>query len=365
MPDSNGRKERALQLLMRFGEAHGAPGREDAVRRIFREELQNDLRTDSTGNIFCERKGRAETPRIMVAAHMDEVAFMVQAITKSGLIKFVPLGGWWPHTMLAHRVKVLTRDGTEIVGVIGAKPPHFLTESEREKVMKPDDMFIDVGAVSADDVRNRFGIRLGDGIVPESSFTPMHNPDYLLCKAFDDRSGMALMTHTMEMLSDASHPNIIYGVGTVQEEMGVRGAKTAPASVNPDLAIVLEGTPADDLPMVPEDERQGALCRGVQIRIMDASAIMNIKFARYAMATAEEHGIKYQAAVRRSGGTDAGAIHLYGAGVPTIVLGVPARYIHTHNTIIHIDDYLSALDLVLALIQGLDAATASGITKFE
>ncbi len=360
----NEMKENALRLLTKLGDAHGASGCEGAVRRIFRDEVGGDLRTDKLGSIICERKGSAEKPAIMVSGHMDEVGFAVQTITKSGLIKFTPLGGWWPHTILAQRMRILTRSGAEIIGAVGAKPPHFLAESERDKVMKIDDMFLDVGASSAEEATQSFGIELGDPIVPWSPFTPMHNPDLLLSKAFDNRVGMALTIQMLQMLDGQSHPNTVFGVGTVQEEVGVRGAQTAAFSVNPDAAIVLEGAPADDHPSFPVDERQGELGRGPQIRLMDPSAIMHRKFTRHVIDIARANNIPYQVAVRKSGGTDARAIHLHGAGVPTVVVSVPARYIHTHNTIIHIEDYLSALQLVLAIIQSLDETTLRGVTEF-
>lgn len=359
------RKKRAAQLLARLCEAHGASGCEGGVRRIFRDELSGGIRTDGTGNIIFEKKGSASSPRVMVSGHMDEVGFVVQTITKSGLIKFAALGGWWPHTLPSQRVRILTRAGAEILGVIGAKPPHLLQESEKEKVMKIDDMFVDIGAESAEDVSSRFGVQLGDPIVPDSSFTPLHNPDYLLCKAFDNRVGMALTIQALQLLQGASHPNTVLGVGTVQEEVGVRGAQTAVYSVNPDAAIVLEAAPADDMPGISEDERQGVLRKGVQIRILDPSAIMNRGFVRFALDLAEKFKIPRQLAVRKSGGTDARAIHLHAAGVPTVVLGVPARYIHTHNSIIHIEDYLSALDLTLKLVESLDESAVRSFTAFQ
>ncbi len=372
--------EHALRLLGRLTEAHGASGSEGAVRRIFREELglggssggrgepgepAREVRADGLGSIIFERKGGADKPRIMLTAHMDEVGFMVQTITSSGRIKFVPLGGWWAHTLPAMRVRILTRSGREIIGVIGAKPAHFLTDAEREKLQKIDDMFIDVGAFSAEEVRERFGIELGDTIVPESSFTPMHNPELLLGKAFDNRVGMALLIQTMQTLEPQEHPNALWAVGTVQEEVGVRGAHTAAHVVRPDAAIVLEGAPADDLPGVPTDEVQGALGNGAQIRIMDPSAIMNRKFVRLAIDTAERNGIRHQVTVRRSGGTDARAIQSHGSGVPTIVLSVPARYIHTQSCIIHLKDYLDALSLVSCLLRKLDAATVAGFGNMD
>jgi putative aminopeptidase FrvX len=357
-------KERAVGLLARLTQAHGAPGSENEVRRIFRNELAKETRTDKTGNVFCWSKGTAEAPLVMLASHMDEVGFVVQTVTKSGLIKFLPLGGWWAHIVLGQRVRILTQEGAEIVGVVGAKPPHFLEGNEREKLMKIDDMFIDVGAGSSADARGRFGIRPGDSIVPDSSFVRMHDPDLLLCKAFDNRVGVALTIHALQLLDGIHRQNTVCGVGTVQEELGTRGAQTAVFSVNPDVAIVLEGPPADDLPDVPEDERQGALGRGVQVRLSDPSAIMNQYLARFVVKVAEECKIPHQIAVRKSGGTDARVIHLHRAGVPTIVLGVPARYIHTQNGILNVQDYLSALDLVLRLMERLDAGVVRSFTEF-
>ena len=358
-------KETALRLLSKLAEAHGAPGSENQVRRIFREEVRGEIQTDGTGSIIHVKKGSSDAPRIMLTAHMDEVGFAVQAVTKRGMLKLTSLGGWWNHTLPGSRVRILTGNGTEIVGAIGAKPVHFLTEAERDKVMKLDDMFVDVGASDADEVRDRFGIRLGDPVVPDSPFTRMHNPDYLLCKAFDNRAGMALTIQVLQMLEGMEHPNTVVGVGTVQEELGMRGAETAVHIAKPDAAIVFEGAPADDLPGSIEEEWQGAVGRGVQIRIMDPSAIMNRKLTRYAIETAEKHEIPHQASVRKAGATDARPIQRYGSGVPTIVLGVPSRYVHTHNGIIHLGDYLSVLELALRLLSGLDRATVEGFITFE
>lgn len=358
------RREKALELLAKMTEAHGASGCEDNVRRVFKEELPENLQTDRTGSIIHEKRGSEERPRIMVAGHMDEVGFVVQHITRSGMLKFAPLGGWIATTLPAKRVRVRTQDGREIIGVIGAKPPHMTPPEDRDKPPKIDQMFIDVGALDDSDVRDRFGIRVGDTVVPDSSFTRMHNPDMLLCKAFDNRVGMSVTVHTMLLLKAEQHPNTVYGVGTAQEEVGIRGAQTAVHMVKPDAGIVIEGAPADDFPGTPEDERHGCIGKGVQIRLMDPSAIANGRLARFAIRVAEEKGIPHQVAVRTSGGTDAKAIHLYGEGVPTVVLGVPARYIHTHNSIIHLEDYLSAVDLTLELLRRMDEATVRGFTAF-
>lgn len=363
--DREEKKRIAVELLGRLSEAHGAPGSEGEVRSIFREALGGETCTDGQGSIITEKAGSAKTPRILLTAHMDEVGFMVQAISAKGFLKFVPLGGWWAHTLPGSRVRILTQGGAKVVGVIGAKPPHFLGEAERDKLQKIEDMFIDVGASNSDEVRQRLGIEVGDTIVPDCSFTPMENPDMILGKALDNRVGTALTIQSVLLLRAVEHPNGVWAVGTVQEEVGARGARTAVQAVKPDAAIVLEGAPADDMPGVGEDEQQGALGRGVQIRIMDPSAIMNRKFVRHTMELAQRHGISHQVAVRRGGGTDAQAIHLFGTGIPTLVLSVPTRYIHSQNGILHMGDYLAALDLVTALLLSLDVETVAGFTRFD
>lgn len=357
-------KEQSIALLKQLTEAHGAPGHEAAVREIFRSEVGLPCETDRLGNTMCVKKGSSDAPRVMITGHMDEVGFVVQSMTSDGLIRFVNAGGWWGHVLLAQRVRILTWEKGEVMGVITSKPPHFLGASERDKVMQIKNMYIDVGARSDTELKESFGIRVGDTVVPDSTFTHMQNSDFLMSKAFDNRVGVGLAIQGVQALRDVDHPNTVYSIATVQEEVGTRGAQAAPRMCNPDIAIVLEGTPADDMPGVGKDERQAVIGKGIQLRWMDPTAISNRNFARFVMETGEELGIPHQVAVRRSGGTDAKVIHLHGAGVPTVVLGVPARYIHTHNSMIHIDDYLSGLELLTALLKRLDAETVASFTKY-
>ena len=363
-------KEKALSLLQRLTEAHGAPSREEQIRRLFREEVEAACQkarcaTDRIGNISLTLEGASPSPRILIAGHMDEVGFMVQAITHDGLLRFAPLGGWWGHVLLAQRVRILTQSEEEIIGVITSKPPHFLSASERDKVLGIEQMYIDVGAKDRKEATEVFGISLGDPIVPESRFTPMRNPDLLLCKAFDNRVGMALTIHSAILMAEEAHPNTLCFSATVQEELGTRGAEVLGELVHPDIALILEGPPADDLPGTPSDERQGVLGGGVQLRLMDPSAVSNHRLARYVIAVAQEEGIPHQVTVRRSGGTDAKALHLFKQGVPTLVIGVPARYIHTSNSILHLHDYLCAMRLILALAKRLDAQAAASFVDFS
>jgi len=358
-------KREALRLLRRLTEAHGPPGAEDDVRRIFADEVKENVRCDRVGSIICDTTGGAAAPKVMVEAHMDEVGFVVQSITRDGYIRFSPLGGWWEHSLLSQRLRIRNRDGADIVGVVTAKPPHFLSRAERDKIVPLDRMFIDVGATDANDVGGRFGIRIGDTIVPDSTFTPMHDPDLLLAKAFDDRVGVALVIQLTRLLGGLKHPNRVFSVGTTQEEVGTRGARTAAFKVDPDVAVVLEGTPADDLPGALADEQQGAVGAGVQIRLMDPTALANRPLADFAADLAAANGIPYQIAVRKSGGTNARAIHLHGAGVPTLVLGVPSRYIHTHNSVISITDYLDTLKLLRLLLERLDKKIVAAFTDYR
>lgn len=357
-------REKAVSLLKELTEAHSVPGHEDEVRAIFVDELEEmgDLSTDRSGSVFCETGGAG--PRVMIAGHMDEVGFMVQNITADGFIQFVTLGGWWEHVLLSQRVEIRTRDGEKVLGVIGSKPPHFLPEGARKQVMGVDQMFIDIGASSRREVTEGFGISLGDPIAPVSAFTPLGRGDLLMAKAFDNRVGMAGVIQAGQVLARTGHPNRLVICGTVQEEVGLRGAKTAANFAKPDVAIVLEGPPADDTPGFFRGDSQGALGGGVQIRLFDPTAITNPRLARLAVEVAERENIPHQVTVRRSGGTDAGSFHLANEGVPSIVLGVPARYIHSHNAIIDVNDYLAMLALSVALAKRLDEETVEGLATF-
>lgn len=297
----------------------------------------------------------------MVAGHMDEVGFRVQCILPNGYLKLVPVGGWWGHTLLAQRVEVKTVSGEKIIGTICSKPPHFLSDAERSNVMGVQDMFVDVGARSRAEAE-AWGIHLGDPVCPWSPWTPMHQKDWYMTKAFDNRVGMAGAIQVgQEALAEHCQLTV---AGSVQEEVGLRGAKTLANVTEPEVAIVLEGPPADDTPGMPLAESQGCIGGGVQIRLHDPSAIMNPRLARFAIETAQAEGIPHQVTVRSSGGTDAGSFNIANEGIPCVVLGTPARYIHTHNAIICADDYHAMVALSLAMVRRLDFETVAGFTSF-
>jgi putative aminopeptidase FrvX len=350
------------QRLERLSLAAGAPGAEDEVRAIVLETLRDagTIRYDRLGSLLCEKKGEADSPRVTVDSHLDEVAFMVQRITDEGRLTFVPLGGWWGHVLLGQRVDIVTERG-KVPGVIGSTPPHFLTTEERRRVLELDKMYVDVGASNRDQATG-LGIRLGDPIVPAAEFREMAVEGVLSGKALDNRLGVGLMCDTMLALRDRRHPNTVIGVAAVQEEVGLRGAGTASEIARPDVAIVLECTPADDLP--GGEDRQGVLGGGPQVRLFDPTAISNRRLVRFVETVAEECGVRIQPAVRRSGGTNAGAIHRSHAGVPTVVVAVPGRYIHSHVSLMQWSDYVGARTLALELVLRLDAAHVEEFTRF-
>jgi len=352
-----------LALLKELALAAGPPGTEGEVRQIVRSALEGagQISHDRLGSLLCELRGSAEGPRVVLDAHLDEVGFMVQAITSEGRIKFVPLGGWWGHVLLAQRVNIVTESGNKVAGVIASKPPHFLSESERKSVLNPSAMLIDVGVSSRSEVEE-LGVQIGDSIAPHSEWIELGG-GVVSCKAFDDRVGVGVLVETLLHLAEKpTMPNTVIGVAAVQEEVGCRGAQTASTLSEPDVAVILEGTPADDAPGTVD--RQAVLGCGPQLRFYDPTAIANKKLVRSVVKTGREIGVSTQLAVRSSGGTDARSIQRFGQGVPTVVIGVPARYIHTHVSIIDPSDYRDAIKLTEAVVRSLDSKAVEELHDF-
>lgn len=350
------------QLLKQLTEAHGVPGYEAPVRAVVRQYMEplGELSQDKIGSVICRKSGSAETPLVMLAGHMDEIGFMVKFISEEGFLRFLPLGGWFDQVLLGQRVIIKGQKG-DVVGVIGAKPPHLLPAEDRTKVVQKKDMYIDVGATSRAEVEAA-GIRPGDPVIPRADFVPLLNEKAYLSKAFDNRVGVALVISALQVLQDRSHPNTVFGVATVQEEVGVRGATTSARAVNPDVAIVLEADIAGDVPGIKVEESAVKLGKGPTVLLYDARMIPNLKLRDLVVATAAETGVPLQTSYVEGGATDGGAIHLHDVGVPTVVLSVPARHIHSHSAIIHHDDYGQAAKLLVAVVEKLDKETVAGLT---
>jgi len=342
-------------------EAHGVPGYETEIRALMREYLAplGELEQDKIGSVIC-RQGE-QGPRVMLAGHMDEIGFMVHHITKEGYLKFLPLGGWWDQVLLGHRVIIKTRQG-DLTGVVGAKPIHLLPADERKKVVEKRDMVIDIGASSAKEVKAA-GVRVGDPVIPKSEFEILANGKTYLSKAFDDRIGCALVVEAMRHFAENEHPNQLFGVATVQEEVGIRGATTSVWLVEPDVAIVLESDIAGDVPGIEPEQSDVKLGKGPSVLVYDGSMIPNIPLRDLVIDTAAELDIPLQTSSIQAGGTDAGAIHKHRTGVPSVVIGVPARHIHSHSGIIHRDDYDNAVKLLVAVIAKLDAEMVASLTE--
>ncbi len=350
------------QFLKAVTEAHGVPGYESEVRAVLRELMAplGELSQDKLGSLICHRPG--DGPRVMLAGHMDEIGLIVTHIDDNGFLKFLQLGGWWDQTILSQRVIVKTHQG-DVVGVVGAKPPHLISADERNKMVAKKDMYIDIGATSKADTEAA-GVRVGDPVVPDSQFALMAGGKTYLSKAFDNRVGCAVVIDTLRhFAAEGGNPNDLYGVQTVMEEVGLRGATTSARAVDPDVAIILEADIAGDVPGIKKEQSSVRLGGGPALSVFDARMIPNTKLRYLVIDTAAELGIPLQFSNMPGGSTDGGAIHLNNIGVPTVVIGVPARHIHSHGSIIHRDDYDNAVKLVTALVARLDAATVAGLTE--
>lgn len=351
------------QLLREISEAPGPSGYEAPAREVMRRALSGlaaEVEQDKLGSLIARLPGTSDRPRIMLAGHLDEVGFLVRYITDNGFIRFLPLGGWWNLVLLAQQVVIMTSKGP-VTGVIGAKPPHLLKEEERNKVVEKEAMYIDVGATSRQQVEE-MGVRVGDPVVPRTAFTVMMNGKAYLSKAWDNRIGCAMVVEVFRALAKEPHPNTLYGVGTVQEEVGLRGARTSAFAVDPDVGLIMEVALAGDLPDMPPEcaTKMGA---GAVVFAYDGSMIPNVPLRDLAMDVAREKGIPVQVDLLARGGTDGGPMHTNARGVPCLVLGVPTRHIHSHQGIIYRDDFDAAVRLVVELVKRLDAETVAGLTR--
>jgi endoglucanase len=352
------------KLLRELSEAKGVTGYEKEVRDVIRGHFESigEITQDKIGSLICKKGGGADQPRVAVAAHMDEIGFMVKYITKEGFIKFSPLGGWWDQVLLAQRVLIKTSKG-DVIGVIGAKPPHLLSDEERKKVVEKKAMYIDIGATSQQEVEEA-GVRIGDPIVPVSEFTILAGSRAYLSKAFDDRVGCALLIAVMQRLVGTDHPNALFGVATAQEEVGARGATTSVELINPDVAIISEVDIAGDVPGIKPEETPIRLGGGPVLLAYDARMIPNLQLRDLVIDTAKNCNIPLQISAMEGGATDGGPIHLHKSGVPTVVLAVPTRHIHCHNAIVRREDFDRAVDLLTAVIKRLDKKTVADLTSW-
>ncbi len=305
------------QMLQELAEAPGVPGFEAPAREVMGRYLKpvaDQVITDNLGGVAGVLRGGSERPRVMVAGHLDEVGFLVSHITEEGFLRFQTLGGWWSQVMLAQRVRVLTRKG-ELVGVIGSKPPHLLSPEDRKQPVEISDMFIDIGARSRAEAEE-LGVLPGDPVVPICPFTPLGKGDLLMAKAWDNRAGCAVAVRLLHELKGTDHPNTVYAVGTVQEEVGLRGAQTMSERINPDVAFAVDVAIAGDTPGIKEHEARAKLGQGPVVLLYDASMVPHRGLRDLVVETAAQEGIPLQFEVMPRGGTDAGGSTCTGPARP-------------------------------------------------
>ncbi len=343
----------SIKLIETLSNANGVSGFEDdIVKVIYDNKGDLSMEVDTLMNTYLSMNKDKKPFTVMLDSHLDEVGFMTQYIDDKGLIHFIALGGWVAHNIPAHLMRIKNQDGEYIEGVVSSKPPHFMSQSEREIPLNIEQLTIDVGATSRDEVLNDFKITEGSPIVPAVKFQYNYKNKIMRGKAFDNRLGCAAIIQTLNALKDESLSVNVIGALAVQEEVGIRGANVTSRTIKPDLAIVFEGTPADDI-YAHKFQSQSVLGKGPQVRHRDSSYIGHHRFIKFAREIARDNNIPFQDAVRSAGGTNAGAIHLSNEGVPVLVLGTPSRYIHTHYSYASSVDFENTVKMAVAVIKSL------------
>lgn len=345
------------RMMADLTNAFGPPGYEDEVAEVFIRYIRplvDEIRRDGMGNVIAVKHGAESAPKLMLTAHMDEVGFMVKSIDKDGFLRYQPLGGWWSQVLLSQTVRIRTRKNGDVQGIFGSKPPHLLSDQERAEVIGHDEIFIDIGASSAEDARQRFGVMPGDYIVPDVDFSKLNQSKVYKARSWDDRVGLAVMVEVLKRLEGRDLPNNLYLVGTVQEEPWLRGIEPAANAVDPDIAIALEIGVTGDTPEIEEHEAQGELGGGPQVFFFDRSLIPDRRFRDFIWDVGSEMNMALQYTFLPGGGVDGAVVQRANDGAPVVCIGVPTRYIHSHNNLIHRDDFDEMVTLVTELVLRID-----------
>ncbi|VVB89841.1 Tetrahedral aminopeptidase [uncultured archaeon] len=340
-------------LLERLSNAHGVSGYEGNIRQIIEDEIRpyvDEIKTDKMGNLIATKYGGS--PTLMLAAHMDEIGLMVKYVDEKGFIYFTKTGGWFDQTLLNKRMLLHTAKGP-VYGVIGGKPPHAMKEEERKKPVPSEGMFIDVGAVSREDAE-KIGVNVGTPITPDMEFKSLGN-DRVTGKALDDRGGCAVIIEALRSMKEVKAT--VHAVFTVQEEVGLKGARTSAFMLNPDVALVSEVTVAGDHPGIEKKDFSLEIGKGPAITVSDAEGegiIVTETVLNWLKGAAEAGNIPYQLKVGAGGTTDASAIHLSREGIPTGVISTPSRYIHTPVTVLSMSDLEMSARLITKAVEIAD-----------
>ena len=334
-------------LLRRLIETPGVPGREEQQRKIAREELgglTDEVRTDALGSVIGTKKGWDDV-RVMVAAHTDEIGFLVKYINDKGFLRLQTLGGHDPANMVSQRVVVTTAGGEALRGVLQPqrKPPHLATEEDK-KPPKAEEFFVDLG-MPAEEVKEK--VRVGDYAVMDRSLEKV-GANYV-GKAMDDRIGVFVMYEALRAMGE--HEATVFAVATSQEEVGWRGAAASGSALEPTVVVALDVTLAMDIPGVEDENEIIPLGKGAALTVMDGYSISHAKLVEHFRAIAEREGIQHQMEILPSGGTDAGEVQRLHGGVPAITLSIPCRYVHTPNEMVNAEDVRTAITLLARYLE--------------
>ncbi|MDQ5812291.1 MAG: M42 family metallopeptidase [Actinomycetota bacterium] len=334
-------------LLRRLIETPGVPGREEQQRRIAHDELgplTDEVRTDSLGSVIGTKRGHDDV-RVMIAAHTDEIGFLVKYIDDKGFLRLQTLGGHDPANMVSQRVIVTTADGTALRGALqpARKPPH-LSRDEEQKPPKADDFFVDLG-MGAEEVKE--AVRVGDYVTMDRTLERVG--DNYVGKAMDDRIGVFVMIEALRALGE--HDATIFAAATSQEEVGLRGAEASGSALAPTVVVALDVTLAVDVPGGGDENAVTELGKGVALKIMDGYSISHPKLVEHFRRVAEREGITHQMEILPSGGTDAGGVQRLHGGIPAITLSVPCRYVHTPNEMVSAADVQACITLLARYLE--------------
>lgn len=352
---------KSLKLIESLSNLHGISGHEDDIIEFIRNNIEGVItERDSLNNLYITNKIIKNAPIVAIDAHSDEVGFIVERINRNGTISFLPVGGWVTTNIPAHAVIIKNFNGEFIEGIVGTKPPHFMSQDELNRVPKIDELVIDIGTSTYEETTEIYGIEVGNPITPDVNFKYNEKLKIMKGKAFDNRLGCSIVVQLMEDIPNLDLSVTPVGIISSQEEIGLRGAKVAANKIKPDFIIVFEASPADDT-FKDSFSSKGSIGKGIQLRVIDGTMIANHRVQKFVKEIAVKNSIPTQIIARNSGGTNAGGYHTACCGIPSIVIGIPTRYIHTHY------GYASKIDYDNALLLGkkiLENLTRDIINKF-
>ncbi len=356
---SNNNKKLVADAI-KYSNLNGIASFEESVAKAIKEDLKDikglKFERDNLGSIAVIKKSKVkDAPTVAIYTHMDEVGFMVTNITENGFIYFTPIGGWWGHVVLAQKLLITTTKGKEYVGVVGSMPPHLLDAAASKNVLPIDKMYIDLGLDKKSEVE-KLGIQVGDMITPyqESAYATT-NEDRVVGKAHDNRISVVAGLEIMRRLANVELDTNFILVGTTQEEVGLRGARTSAFKWTPDIGFAVDVTFCYHTPgMKQSDTKLGA---GPALSLFDSYTISNKKLIQQVKDVAAKNKISYTVDSMTGGGTDAGAVQLAKDGVKSMTISIPSRYMHSHNSIIDVNDVSSVADLIVAFVKDFNKKT--------